>query len=48
MKNEEKDPRTHTITGIAMEVHREMGPGFLEDTLFALQLYFNKVEDSLS
>ena len=35
MKNEEKDQkikdfRTHTIIGIAMEVHREMRPGFLE------------------
>jgi hypothetical protein len=31
MKEEQKkDPRTHTIIGIAMEVHRLMGPGYLE------------------
>ena len=30
MDVKEKDPRTHTIIGAAMEVHREMGPGFLE------------------
>ena len=30
MDGKEKDPRTHAIIGAAMEIHREMGPGFLE------------------
>jgi len=41
MDTKEKDPRTYAIIGAAMEVHRVMGPGFLEATLLKRQLGLN-------
>ena len=30
MNTDIKDPQTHVVIGAAMEVHRQLGPGFLE------------------